>query len=152
MGDSEPSSPPPLGEAARSVYDAARAFAGVGGSAATTLRRLLLADLALARTAATQGALLFAAAAVLAFTGWVLLTALAVWGLHAAGLGWGTALALPALADLALAALLAWRALAVLRLADLQTTRQQLASLVGDARTLVAAGLARADVAAEPDP
>lgn len=152
MGDSEPSSPPPLGEAARSVCDAARAFAGAGGSATTTLRRLLLADLALARTAATQGALLFVAAAVLAFTGWVLLTALAVWGLHAAGLGWGAALALPALADLLLTALLAWRALAVLRLADLQTTRQQLASLVGDARTLVAAGLARADVAAEPDP
>lgn len=142
VGDAERPSPPPLSESARSVFEAARAFAGSSAATTTTLRRLVLADLALARTAATQGAVLFALAALLAASAWALLTALAVWGLHAAGLNWGWSLAVPALVDLILASVASLRALKILRLADLQATRQQISMLLDDARALAANGAA----------
>lgn len=137
MGDTEPSSPPPLGDAARAVYGAAREFAGASGGAAASLRRLLLADLALAGTAAAHAAIALLGAALLAATAWLLLTALAAWALYRAGLGWGWALALPALVDLLLAAIAAWWALATLRLANLKESRRAIVAFRDDVGTLM---------------
>jgi hypothetical protein len=118
--------PPPLTESARSVVDAARNVAGAWGGSFAALRRLLVADLALARIALIQGLVLLFVAAILFGTAWALLTLLAVWAMHAAGVGWGYAIAVPSLLSLALGALAFWQAAKALRLADLDASRRQL--------------------------
>ena len=117
---------PPLTEAARSVYEAARTVAGAWGGNFTAIRRLLAADIALARTALIHGLVRLLAAAILFGTAWVLLTALSVWGLHQAGFGWGFAIGVPMLVSVALGAFAMWHAKRVLRHADLNASRRQL--------------------------
>ena len=125
MTDSDPT-PPPLTESARSVYEAARTVAGAWGGTFAALRRLLVADLALARSALLRGLVLLLVSGILFGTAWLLLTALAVWGLHAAGLGWGIAIGLPLLLSAALGGVAFWQAAKALRLADLDASRRQL--------------------------
>lgn len=127
MGESEPTQPPPpLGESARTVYEAARNVAGAWGGNFAALRRLLLADIALAKTALVHGLVLLFAAAILFGTAWVLLTLLAVWGLHLAGAGWGWAIAVPMIVSVGLGAFAIWQAAKALQLADLDASRRQL--------------------------
>jgi uncharacterized membrane protein YqjE len=118
--------PPPLTESARSVFDAAHNIAGAWGGTFTALRRLLVADLALAKTALVHGLVLLLVAAILFGTAWVLLTAFAVWALHKAGIGWGFSIGVPFILSVTLGALFFWRAAKALRLADLDASRRQL--------------------------
>ncbi|MBS0195004.1 MAG: hypothetical protein JSR34_12275 [Proteobacteria bacterium] len=120
--------PAPLNESARAVYAAARGLAGAWGGHAGALRRLLVADLALAKSALAQGLLLLVVAGVALGTAWLLLVLLAVWGLHRGGLDWGWAMGIPLLASAALGAGAVLLALRALKQADLQASRRQLAA------------------------
>jgi MFS family permease len=129
VAESEPT--PPLTESARSVYDAARVVAGAWSGSFVALRRLVVADLALARVALVRGLVLLFLAAIMFGTMWVLLTALAVWLLLKAGLGWGMALAVPLLVSAIVGVLAMLSAAKSLRLADLDASRRQLTLLFG---------------------
>ena len=121
-----PEPAPPLTESARSVYDAARNVAGAWSGTFGALRRLLVADIALAREAVIRGVVLLCLAAILFGSAWLMLTALAVWGLHEAGTGWAIALAVPLVVSAILGGIAFWHAASTLRLADLDTSRRQL--------------------------
>jgi hypothetical protein len=126
VAEPEPTPTPPLTESARSVYEAARNVAGAWGETFAALRRLLVADLALAREALIRGLVLLFLAAIMLGTAWALLTALAVWGLYRAGVGWGIALALPLLVSTVLGVIAFLQAAKALRLADMDASRRQL--------------------------
>jgi hypothetical protein len=122
----EPEPAPPLTESARLVYAAARNVAGAWSGTFGALRRLLVADIALAREAVIRGVVLLCLAAVLFGTAWLLLATLAVWGLYEAGAGWGFALAVPLVVSAVLGGFAFWQAARTLRLADLDASRRQL--------------------------
>jgi hypothetical protein len=122
----EPEPAPPLTESARLVYDAARNVAGAWTGTFGALRRLLVADIALARAAVIRGVVLLVLSAILFGTAWLMLTALAVWSLYTAGAGWGLALAIPLAASAILGGVAFWQAARTLRLADLDASRRQL--------------------------
>jgi hypothetical protein len=124
---SDPPDPtgPPLTESARAVFEAARTLASALGGNFAALRRLLAADLALARAALIQALVLLFAVAILFGTAWVLLTVLAVYGMHAAGLGWGLAIVGPMLVSVVLGVFAIRRAIRMLQIADLDASRRQ---------------------------
>ena len=122
----EPEPAPPLTESARSVYDAARHVAGAWSGTFGALRRLLVADIALAREAVIRGIVLLCLSAILLGTAWLMLAALVVWGLYEAGAGWGIALAVPLVISAILGGIAFWYAARMLRLADLDASRRQL--------------------------
>ena len=122
----EPEPAPPLTESARSVYDAARNVAGAWSGTFAALRRLLVADIALARAAVIRGVVLLCLSAILLGTAWLMLTALAVWSLYEVGAGWGIALAVPLVISAILGGVAFWYAARTLRLADLDASRRQL--------------------------
>jgi hypothetical protein len=130
---SEPEPTPPLTESARAVFDAARSVAGAWGGHFQALRDLFLADLALAREAMVRALLLLVLAAIVFGTCWALLTVLCVWLLHAAGLGWGFALALPLTVGIVVGIIALKYALEAIRLASLDTSRQHLRALLDNA-------------------
>jgi hypothetical protein len=133
---SEPEPTPPLTESARAVYDAARGVAGAWGGHFQALRDLFLADLALAREALVRALLLLVLAAIVFGTCWALLTVLCVWLLHAAGLGWGFALAIPLTVGVVVGVIALMYAGKAIRLASLDTSREHLRVLLdspGDA-------------------
>jgi hypothetical protein len=130
---SEPDPTPPLTESARAVFDGARGVAGAWGSHFKALRDLLLADIALAREALVRALLLLVLAAIVFGTCWALLTVLCVWLLHAAGLGWGLALALPLTVGLVVGAIALKYAIEAFKLAGLDTSREHLRALLKDA-------------------
>lgn len=119
-------SAPPIAESARSVYDAARNVAGAWGGTLGALRRLLVADVALARAAIIRGLVLLFLSAILFGTAWAMLTVLAVWAMHNAHVGWGIALAVPLVVSAILGAIAYRYATKALRLADLDASRRQL--------------------------
>jgi hypothetical protein len=129
----EPDPTPPLTESARSVYEAARNLAGAWGGTFAALRRLLVADLALAREALIRGLVLLFVAAIMLGTTWALLTAFGVWALYRAGLGWGVALGLPLLVSATLGFIAFREAARALRLADMDASRRQLTLWFGTA-------------------
>ena len=108
------------------MYEAARTVAGAWGGTFTALRRLLVADLALAREALVRGLVLLVVSGILFGMAWILLVALAVWGLYVAGLGLGIAIGIPLLLSAALGGVAFWYAAQALRLADLDASRRQL--------------------------
>ena len=126
-----PEPAPPLTESARSVYDAARNVAGAWSGTFGALRRLLVADIALARAAVIRGVVLLCLSAILLGTAWLLLTALAVWGLYEVGAGWGIALAAPLVVSSILGGIAFRYAASSLRLADLDASRRQFALWFG---------------------
>ena len=91
------------------------------------MRRLVGADLALARGAIIRALPWAALALVFAFSTWLMLLAVMVAAFHAMGLGWLAATALSAAISLLATALAGWRVAAYLRHAGLQATRRQLA-------------------------
>ena len=134
MSESEPT--PPLTESARSVYEAARAVAGAWGGTFVALRRLLVADLALAREALVRGLVLLLLAAIMFGTMWVLLTAFMVWLLFKLGLGIGIALGLPLLVSAIIGVVAFLLAARALRLADMDASRRELLRWIEDARSM----------------
>jgi hypothetical protein len=124
VSETEPT--PPIAESARTLFDAARNVAGAWGGTFAALRRLLVADIALARVALIRGLVMLFLAAILFGTMWVLLTALTVWLLLKTGVGAGIALGLPLLLSGALGAFAFFHATKALKLADMDASRRQL--------------------------
>ena len=113
------------------MYDAARGVASAWGGSFVALRRLLVADLALARVAMVRGLVLLFLAAIMFGTLWALLTALTVLALLKAGFGWGMALAMPLLVSAIIGVLAVLYAAKAMRMADLDASRRQLTLLFG---------------------
>ncbi|MBS0212132.1 MAG: hypothetical protein JSR26_02990 [Proteobacteria bacterium] len=136
MSDTEPTpaSPPPLDESARALFGAARDLASAWGGRLSAWRSLLAADVALAGTALVHALVLLVAATILVGTAWALLTALAVWALHHAGIGWGWAIAAPLTVSIVLGGWAIRQGIRAIQLADLQASRQQLAQVLAEAR------------------
>lgn len=118
-----------LGELAQSLYQGAGDSLRAARDSATALGALLRADLALARSALVHGAVLALVAISFAAATWLLLVALAVVGLQAAGLSLAAALAIAAGASLLLGFACAWLARRCIAAADLAATRRQLTRL-----------------------
>lgn len=123
--DQEP--PPHLDESVRRVAAAGRETLGASRDTARALRRLVGADLALARGAVARALPWAVMALVFAFSTWLMLLAVLVAAFHAMGLGWLAATALSAAISLVATGLAAWRVMAYLRHAGMQATRRQLA-------------------------
>lgn len=115
-----------LTEDAQAVIDAARAAAGSYFGGFTELRRLLAAEVSLARDALVAALIYLLVATVMLGTAYLLLTALLVSGLRAAGAPWPLAIGLPLLVSVAIAAFGIVRARAMLHHADFEATRRQL--------------------------
>ena len=96
-----------------------------------TYRRLIVADLALARAGLVRWLMLVVLAAILVGTAWLLLIALAVWGLYSAGLSLGMSLTLPLVASALLGVPAYWHAMKALKWAELDASRRQLTLLFG---------------------
>lgn len=134
-GDSAPPPPSPdLADALRQLGATGRAGLGAGIDTARAFRRLLLADLALARGALGQALAFTGMAIAFGASAWLLLMAALVVFLNAAlGLPWLWALLLGALLSLGLTAYGGWRAVGYFAHTRLQATRRQLARLgLGD--------------------
>lgn len=125
--DQEP--PPHLDESVRRVGAAGRETFGAGRDTFRALRRLVGADLALARGAVTRALPWAVMALVFAFSTWLMLLAVMVTAFHALGLGWLASTGLSAAISLVATGLAAWRMAAYLKHAGLQATRRQLAGL-----------------------
>ena len=137
---SEPSAAPPDGEPprpapgpagtvsadAQAVIDAAKAAATSYFGGFTTLRRLFAAEVSLARDALVRALIFLMVTTVMLGTAYLLLTALLVAGLRAAGAPWPLALGVPLLVSVAIAAFGILRARKVLHFADFEATRRQL--------------------------
>lgn len=129
--DSEPPRPDPgpagpIGADAQSVLDAAKAVASSYFGGFTTLRRLFAAEVSLARDALVRALLYLLITTVMLGTAYLLLTALVVATLRAAGSPWPLALGVPLLVSVGIGAFGLLRARAVLRYADFEATRRQL--------------------------
>lgn len=122
-----PESAPHLDESVRRVAAAGRETLGASRDTVRALRRLVGADLALARGAVARALPWAVVALVLAFSTWLMLLALMVVAFHTMGLGWLAATALSAGISLVATALAGWRVVAYLRHAGMQATRRQLA-------------------------
>ncbi len=125
--DQEP--PPHLDESVRRVGAAGRETFGAGRDTFRALRRLVGADIALARGAIVRALPWAVLAVVFAFSTWLMLLAVLVAAFHALGLGWLAATALAAVVSLLATGLAGWRAATYLRHAGLQATRRQLSRL-----------------------
>lgn len=125
--DQEP--PPHLDESVRRVAAAGRETLGAGRDTARALRRLLLADLALARGALIRALAWLALAMVFGVSAWLLAVAVLVVALYALGLGWVAATAVAGVICLLATALAGWRTMAYLQHAGMHATRRQLTRL-----------------------
>ena len=116
-----------LKDDADALLQAAKTVGSAYSGNLQSARRLFLADLILARTALVRGMVFLLLCAVLAGTGWVLLMAMLILGIHQLGLSWLVALLIP----FALSLGLAWYAWTVahntLRYADFDASRRQIA-------------------------
>ncbi len=133
--------PPPVPQNERDLLDDVREVAhGVIGvtrssrQAFQDLTTLADADWRLARGALTRFFLYATFAAVLSGTAWLLIMALAVFGLWSAGFGWWIALAVPCVISIAIAGTLGWLAHDRLMLASMDTTWRQLVLMLKKAK------------------
>ncbi len=115
-----------LGEDAQAVLDAARATAGAYVGTLHTLRRLVAAEVGLAREALVQALVYLMVATVMLGTAYLLLTALLVSGLRALGAPWPLAIFIPLATSVGVAVFGLLRARAALKFTDFEATRREL--------------------------
>lgn len=123
--------PPDLGAAARLLGQDAAALGRAGWDTLRGFRTLLAADLALSRSALVLTLVYASIALALGASSWLLLMALAVVLLQAAGLEWWLAVAIPCGVSLSGTLLCAWLAMRVFRDTRMDATRRQFARLAG---------------------
>lgn len=111
-----------------SLLESGRDVAREYGSVATSLRRLLLSDIALARVALIRGLVFLLLCAMMVGTAWICAMIILVVGLNMVGLPWLLALLLPLLASLVVARYAWIVARKALAFADLDATRRQFAA------------------------
>lgn len=123
-GDGSP--PPPLDESLRAVGEAGKATLGATKDSLRSLRALLSADLALARSALGRGIAWAGVAIVFGASAWLLATAAGVALMQRFGLSWLASLSIAALFNLAITGLAAWRTSRFFDYMGLHATRRQL--------------------------
>lgn len=124
---------PPIDEAARRIAAEGAALAGEAWGTFKAFRALMVADLALSRSAAGRVLVLGAIGTALGASAWLFGMGLLVVILRAAGLPWWGAIAIPTAISALGAGLCAWFGLRAFELTRFQATRRQLARLgIGD--------------------
>lgn len=122
--------PPGLREAWRQLNASGRSGLDATGDAVRALRSLLVADVALARSAAGRALVFGSLAIVFGGSAWLLLMAsLMVFLSRSVGIDWWVALVATALVSLMIAALAGWMAMRYFDHTRMQATRRQLARL-----------------------
>ncbi|MCE7032036.1 phage holin family protein [Lysobacter sp. GX 14042] len=120
---------PDLLQALREIGEGSRASLDAAGEVAKSLRSLVAADVALARSAAGRAAVAGGVALVGGVTAWLFLMGTLVMLLRSTGLSWWLSMLLPALASLVIAGIGGWLAIGYYEHTRLQATRRQLARL-----------------------
>lgn len=120
---------PDLLEALREIGEGSRASLEAAGDVAKSLRSLVVADVALARSAAGRAAVAGGVAMIGGVTAWLFLMGTLVMVLRSAGMSWWLSMLLPALVSLVVAGVAGWIAVAYFEHTRLQATRRQLARL-----------------------
>lgn len=122
--------PPDLLEAMRQIGATGRASLGAAGDTAKALRTLVVADVALARSALGRTLALSGFAIAFGASAWLLLMAtLVVFLSRQLGWPWSAALLVPALLSVLTTAIASWFAMRYYEHTRLQATRRQLARL-----------------------
>lgn len=111
-----------LGKAGREGLDA-------GLDALRALRRLLFADLALARAALARALVWLTVAVAFGASAWLLVMAAGIALLRHLGLSWLASISLMALSSLIVTALAGWQVIRYFEMSRLDATRRQLARL-----------------------
>ena len=125
--------PPPLDEAARRIADAGSALAGSVLGTFKAFRALIVAYLALSRSAAGRVLVLGAIGTVLGVSAWLFGMVLLVVALRALELDWWVAVAIPTALSAIGTGVCFWLALRAFELTRFQATRRQLAKIgIGD--------------------
>ncbi len=120
---------PGLEESLQQVTQAGRVAFSSAVDTTRAMRKLVAADLALARAALGRALVWVCVAIVFGATGWLLCTASLVAILVSLGLSWLTAISLAALLSLAITGFAAWRVQVYFDHAGLKATRRQLVRL-----------------------
>ncbi|MCL1634829.1 phage holin family protein [Luteimonas sp. SX5] len=122
-----------MDESVRRVGAAGKASFEAAVDSGRALRRLLIADLALARSAFGRAMAWVGVAIVFGASAWLLIMAAAIALLQASGWSWLASIALCALLSAAVAGIAAWRVSRFFDYTGLHATRRQLARLgIGD--------------------
>ncbi|MGH8084003.1 MAG: phage holin family protein [Lysobacter sp.] len=122
--------PPDLLEAMRQIGATGRASLGAAGDTANALRTLVVADVALARSALGRSLAFSGFAVAFGASAWLLLMAtLVVFLSRQLGWPWSAALLVPALLSVLTTAIAGWFAMRYFEHTRLQATRRQLARL-----------------------
>ncbi len=120
---------PGLDETLRQVGAAGKATLGSAAGTARALRKLVVADLALARSALGFALIWISAAIVFGASAWLLMTSALIVLLERLGLSWLQAFSFVALANLVITGLAAWRGSYYFDQARMNATRRQLKRL-----------------------
>ncbi|WP_115557354.1 phage holin family protein [Xanthomonas campestris] len=120
---------PGLDESVRQVGAAGRATLGSARDTSRALRRLVSADLQLARSAFGRGLAWACVAVVFGASSWLLLAGAIIALLQRAGLSWFQAMFFTALASLLVTGLAAWRGFFYFDHTGMNATRRQLVRL-----------------------
>lgn len=123
------SPPPPLDESVRAIGEAGRATLGASRDALRSLRGLISADLALARSALGRGIAWAGVAIVFGASAWLLATAAGVALMQRFGLSWLASLSIAAVFNLVITGLAAWRTSRFFDYMGLHATRRQLSRM-----------------------
>ena len=130
---SEHGKPPHLDESVRRIGKAGRATLDSALDTGRAMRRLVLADLALARSSMGRALAWFAVAIVFGASAWLLVMGVLIAMLRAFGWSWLAAFAVCAVLSLGITGLAAWRVSTFFDHAGMHATRRQLARLgIGD--------------------
>lgn len=125
--------PPHIDESARRIGAAGKASFDAAVDTGRALRRLLISDLALARSAFGRAMAWVGVAIVFGASAWLLLMGAAIALLQALGWSWLASIGVCALLSGAIAAIAAWRVSRFFDYTGLHATRRQLAKLgIGD--------------------
>ncbi|PPU78386.1 hypothetical protein [Xanthomonas cucurbitae] len=120
---------PGLDESVRAVGTAGRETLGAAKDTGRALRRLVSADLQLARSAFGHGLAWACVAVVFGASSWLLLAGAIIALLQRAGLSWFQAMFFTALASLVVTGIAAWRVFFYFDHTGLNATRRQLVEL-----------------------
>lgn len=120
---------PGIEEALRGLHEEGRAGLKAVTDAARALQHLVVADVALARSALAWALVCVAVAIVFGASSWLLLMAAMIAALQAAGMSWLAALLVAATLSLAVTAAAAWGAARYFEHTRLDATRRQLLRL-----------------------
>ena len=131
--DADAGKPPHLDESVRRIGSAGRATLDAALDTGRAMRRLVFADLALARSSMGRALAWFAVAIVFGASAWLLVAGALIALLHAFGWSWLLSLAVCSGLSLVVTGFAAWRVSTFFNHAGMHATRRQLARFgIGD--------------------